>query len=281
MPQIDDNHVLVNDAIIVWDGMTSPDQGENGKVMRNLKVVVPAHSPDVPLINALAEKGLRESKWRGTLPHGGNMPVSPVAPNQYNGVFPNHIQFSAKTGYIPDVWDEYGNQLEAMQYGPMIYQGQRVNILISAYEYDNKQKGIGFGLDAFAILASLQAPRQHFGGQGIDSSKVFGQGAQQPQQGYQQPMQQQPQYQQPVQQPQQAYQQPAQGHMQGSPMQPQQGYQQPMQQQPQQGYQQPMQGSPMQPQQGYQQLTQQPAQGQPQYAQQGHMPQQAHHMLPQ
>jgi hypothetical protein len=255
MPLLQDNdqYLKLCGATVIYDAITRPDTNQEGKLKYSIRVAVAPDNPDLSLLQQLVERELASSKWRGVMPAGGNHPISVIG-NDYGGNLFGWSRFSAGTYNVPDIYSETGSLLDPMQYGNLLFGGQRVDLLIHCFEYDNRQKGIGIGLDAAAIIVSANAPRQSFGGSGIDTAAVFGGGSapqQQPQQQYA------PQYQQ---QPQQ---------------QPQQQYMPPQQQQympPQQG------GSPM-----YQpglppahEPQQQQQQQQQQYA-----PQQAHQYLPQ
>ncbi len=271
MPQFDEKHVKINGCFIVWDGITRPDQDQQGNPKYSLKIVTPPNNPDLDLFGQLAVTTLQQSKFRGVLPQGGLMPIGTAGPQEFGGMFPGWGVISAKTKFLPDVYDANGQKLDPMQYGPLLFTGQAVDVLLHCYEYDKAgNKGISAGLDALEPIVAANAVRLDIGGGGIQTAGAFGNGGA-PAMGQQQPLQQQP-----LQgQPQQAMQQPAQQQ----PLQ-QQGYQQPaqqqqpegagyiapgqgagvqpgMQQQPQQGFQQPAQQQPMQ---------QQPVQGQPQQA---------------
>ena len=176
------------------------------------------------------------------------MPVTQAQPGEYNNLLNGYMIFNAKTGKLPDVYSETGQLLDIMQYGQLLYGGQQVDVLVHCYDYDNMgNKGIGIGLDGFAIIASAQAPRQSFGTGGINTANVFGGGGA--------AVQQNPVMQPPVQQPQQfAQQQPQQFAQQQHPvMQPPAQMGSPMQQyqsqqpDPQQSIIQPMQAHNMLP----------------------------------
>lgn len=266
MPLFDDKHVKICGCMIVWDGITLPDEGYDGKPKYVLKVAVPESHPDVALLNQLADTALRSSdKFHGgVLPPGGRMPVNPVGPADLNGQYPGYVTINAKSNRLPDVFSDAGQLLDPMQYNRSLYQGQMVDILVHCYAYDNMgNKGVAAGLDGLAIHLSANAPKQRFSGNGVDTASAFGGGStyQAPQQFAQQPMGGSPA-------PQYAQQQPS--------MQP------PVAQQPQQFAQQPMGGSPA-PQYAQQQVMQ-PAQGQqpmqPQQDQAIIQPMPAHNMLP-
>ena len=224
---LDDKHVLVEGATVVWDAITRPERRDDGSTSQKLKVVIPAGNPAIAEIEQLAQQCLAESKWRGNLPGGANWAISPVNPGEYNNQFPGGYVINPSSNRVPDIYDEGGQLLtDPMQYGQLIYQGQSVSVIVHCWDYDNKSKGIATGLDGVRIHTSQNAPRQQFGGGGFDSGSVFGQGGGgqpmnqgQPQGGYQQ----QPQGGQPMNQgqPQGGYQQQPQG---GQPMQQAQNF---------------------------------------------------------
>ena len=283
MPMFNEKTVKIIGCFVVWDGITRPDTGQDGKPKYSLKVVVNPNTPDIGLFQQLANTSLQQSKFQGVLPQGGRMPIGQAQPNEFNGLYNGWAVLNCNSQRLPDVYDENGQRLDPMQYGAAIFGGQQVDVLVHCYEYDKAgNRGIATGLDAFSIIASANAQRQNFGG-GIDTSGAFGGGGGQPAQ-----QQQTQQYQNqpgnfPQQQPDQNQQQ---NFQQQQPAQNQQNFQQQPDQNQQQNFQQNPQGQ--QPQQNFQQ--QQPAQDQnqqqnfqqnPQGQQpQGNQPQQAHNFLP-
>jgi hypothetical protein len=216
---LDDSHVLVEGTTVVWDGITRPERREDGSTSYKLKVVIPAGNPAIAEIEQLAQQRLAKSKWHGHLPNGANWAITPLQPGEYNNQFPGGYVINPSSNRVPDIYDEAGQRLtDPMQYGPLIYQGQSVSVIVHTWDFDNKSKGIATGVDGVRIHTSQNAPRQQFSQGGFDSSAVFGQRGQQPMQQGQQPMQ---QGQQPMQQGQQPMQQGQQPMQQG---------QQPMQQ---------------------------------------------------
>lgn len=178
----DDKHVITCNAIIIWDGLTKPDpvEGEPGKFSYNLRVAVQPGQPELAELEQLVQQALRDHKdFKGTMPHGGNHPISPIDPAKFPEL-PGHLAFSAATRLsAPPVFNMQGAQLEPMQYGPMIYNGTVVRLLVHAYGYNNKQKGVNFGLDGVQIV-DANAPRLAIGAAGLSATQVasaFGGGA--------------------------------------------------------------------------------------------------------
>jgi len=196
MPQFDETHVKIEGCIVVWDGVNHPEPpNDNGNIKRALKVVIDPNNPDLAILNQLANDELQRSEFKGVLPNGGRMPIGTAGPNEFNGMYPGFAVVNCRTFKVPDIYDEQGNMMtDPMQYSAMIYPGQVVDVLVNCSAYNNVSKGVAASLDGFMIRSSLNAPRQNFGGAGIDTSGAFGG---QPQQnnagGYQAPAQGQPQ----------------------------------------------------------------------------------------
>lgn len=181
---IDQDHVKLVGCTVVWDGVTRPEVNDSGVKKWNLKVVINPTSPDVMLLNQLASAKLASSEFRGVLPAGGYMPVGTAAATEFGGMFTGWAVVNAKTQRPPNVFSEDGSPLDPMQYGPLLYPGQRVDVVVSLYAYNNKSKGIAASLDGFAIITSAAAPRLEIGGAGVDVSAAFGAGAPAPQQNH-------------------------------------------------------------------------------------------------
>jgi hypothetical protein len=182
-------------------------------------------------LEALANLELVHSQFRGVLPAGGNMPITIVgADNKFDGNYVGWSKISFKSKFCPDVYDANGQLLEPMIYGPALFNGQMVDVLTSCYEYNNKQKGIGAGLDALEPIVAANAVRTNYSTGGGNTAAAFGGGGGAPpyqapaqQQAYQAPAQQQaaaPPYQAPAQQQAAAppYQAPAQQQAAPEPM---------------------------------------------------------------
>jgi len=171
-----DNLVLSNNAIILWDGITRPelkDDGKGGKFNQySLKVAVPANDPVVAEIQQIATVALQnDSKFRGTLPPGGSWPILPVDPSQFEGKLQGYVAFNAKSNRAVQVFNVNNQELDPMQYATQLYPGSTVQVLVHAFSFDNKSKGIALGLDGIRIVDAT-SPRLPVGG--VDAGAVFG-----------------------------------------------------------------------------------------------------------
>lgn len=168
----DGKYVRTGNCVILWDGITRPEQNEVG-LAHSLKVACIATAPEVAELDALATRTLVSSKFKGTLPPGGNWPLLDTDPAKYEGMLQGHKEFNSKTyNGAPDVYDANGNKLDPMQYNAMLYPGCVVQVLVHAYDFDNKSKGVAFGLDGIMIIDAT-APHLPVDG-GINAGEVFG-----------------------------------------------------------------------------------------------------------
>jgi hypothetical protein len=178
----DQDHVITATGVVIWDGITSPDaivrDGQNtGKFNHNLRIAVPAGAPENAELQKLVEQTLAGSTVQGvSLTNPGNNPISNVDTSKFPEL-PGHVCFTAGTQLgAPPVVDVNGKELQAMQYGKMLYNGAKVKLLVHAYPYNNKQKGVNFGLDGIQIIDCnpQTAPRLAIGSAGMNASQVAG-----------------------------------------------------------------------------------------------------------
>jgi hypothetical protein len=168
----DGKYVRTGNCLILWDGITRPETNEVGLV-HSMKVACLATAPEIAELDALANKALVESEFKGVLPPGGNWPLLDCDPAKCEGKLVGHKEFNAKTYRgAPDVFDANRTKLDPMQYASMLYPGCVVQLLVHGYSFNNKSKGIAFGLDGIMIIDAT-APRLPIDG-GIDAGSVFG-----------------------------------------------------------------------------------------------------------
>ena len=177
MSRYDDKHVITCDGIILWDGITTPDQNDDGSQAHSLKIAIPAQSAERQELEQLAQETLQASDFKGVLPPGGNWPIQDVNlanfAAEHQPLLQGRVAINAKTRLgVPPIYDANGQELAAMQYGRMIYSGAVVRLMVHCYSFNNKSKGVAFGLDGIQIIDGTNAPR--IGGTGGVSSAQVG-----------------------------------------------------------------------------------------------------------
>jgi hypothetical protein len=184
MSKVDENNVMIEGAIVVWEGIKNPKANNEGVVSYELGIVIPPTSPDRILLESLAAQELQRSKWAGVMPNGGNWPLKVLGASDLDGLFTGWIKMSVKTQHSPQCYSETGDLIQGpMVWGPTLFSGQKVDVLVNSFPYENKQKGIGFGLQGFCPLVSAGASPISIGGGGANAAAAFGARGGQPQGG--------------------------------------------------------------------------------------------------
>jgi len=176
MAIIEGEYVRTCDGIILWDGITQPNTDTaDGSVQHSLKIAIPQNAQEVAEITQIATDQLNKSQhFHGKFPPGGEWPVREFDPSTFGDSAPTlqgRYAINAKTRRgAPAVYSSDGQELSAMQYGQMLYPGAIVQMLVHAYDFNNKSKGIALGLDGIMIVDAT-APKLDVGG-GLPSSQV-------------------------------------------------------------------------------------------------------------
>lgn len=172
MAIVDDSHVLTMNGVIIWEAVTKPDDNDDGSKSWNLRIAVDPNAPEIAELQGLVQKALRESnKKEVSVSTPGNNPISPIDVGKFPEL-PGRVCFSAGTRQgQPPVYDANGALLNPMVFGPMLYNGTVVQLLVHAYVYANKQKGVNFGIDGVRIIDAT-APRLSIGAAGMAVDKV-------------------------------------------------------------------------------------------------------------
>jgi hypothetical protein len=182
MSKIDENNVMIEGATVVWEGIKIPKANNEGVLSYELGIVISPTSSDKLLLESLAAQELQRSKWAGVMPNGGNWPLKVLGASDLDGLFNGWIKMSVKTQHAPQCYSETGELIQGpMVWGPTLFTGQKVNVLVNSFPYENKQKGIGFGLQGFCPLVSAGASPITIGGSGANAAAAFGAHAQQQQ----------------------------------------------------------------------------------------------------
>jgi hypothetical protein len=167
MAIIDEKNVVTCDGIILWDGITNPEKKEDGSgVKHSLKIAIPANALEKTELEQIANATLAESEFKGVMPANGNWPIQQIDMTKFTedaARLTGRVAISANT-YLgaPDVFDANGQKMEPMQYGQMLYPGAVVKMLVHCYAFNNKAKGLAFGLDGVQIVDAT-APKLSVG----------------------------------------------------------------------------------------------------------------------
>src|SRR6185369_1999130 len=146
MSRYGDRHVICR-GVILWDGITRPEQKDDGKggkkTQYSIKIAIMQTKPEVAEITAIATDALNaDTTFKGRLPAGGCWPLLPIDATDFEGRLPAHVAFNAKTYRTPQVFDINKQEIAPMIYSQMLYPGCVVDVLVSAFSFQNVSKGI-------------------------------------------------------------------------------------------------------------------------------------------
>jgi len=152
-------HVISPVGMIIWDGITQPETKTDGSgaIVHSLKIAIPAADPERMDLDDLANQTLADSTiFKGQFPAGGEWPLREIDLTKFEADAPllqGRIAINANTRLgAPLVYDINGNELSAMQYARMLYPGALVKVMVHCYDFNNKSKGLAFGLDGIQII---------------------------------------------------------------------------------------------------------------------------------
>lgn len=169
-------NVITCEGIVLWDGLTTPDTDERtGAPVHNLTIAIPANAPEAAEIEQMAQRALQDSEFNGVKPTNSKWPTKEVDASRFGkdaALLNGRIAITARTRTgAPPVIDANGQELNAMQYGKMLYPGAIIKLLIHAYAFNaTKNKGVSAGLDGVQIIDAT-APKLDVGG-GMSASQV-------------------------------------------------------------------------------------------------------------
>ena len=166
------------EGVLIWDGITRPEEPKNGLSAKyTVKIAVHPNQPEVLELTHILTKELNEGPFRGALPNGAKWGLNSVQAGTADGVLDGWLCMNAGTyNGAPSIYDTSGAVLQPMTYGPMIYPGMKVQILVHAYTANKAgNNAVVFGLDGIMIIDAT-TPRLNVGGSAAGASQAFGGG---------------------------------------------------------------------------------------------------------
>lgn len=149
----DEKTVKVEKVVLTWDGLTNPEKNDDGSVAHNIGFAIADTAPEKAELDQLVQKALDESTFKGTLPPGANPAMKPADVAKFGALLTGHHTANASTQRgLPPCFDEQGKQITVDQLRGLLYPGVHVSILVHAYAYNNKQRGVKFGIDGVQIV---------------------------------------------------------------------------------------------------------------------------------
>ena len=151
----DGKSVITGDVILTWDGFSKPEKRDDGSLSYSLRALIHPQAPEFLELQQLAEavnnnrKNLPQGEWQQNWvwPLGTHADVTKFGP-EYQG----WMVIGGSTKTLPTVVDGNGQLMDQMHYMQMLYPGCVVRFILNAFDYNNKNKGISFGLEGVMIV---------------------------------------------------------------------------------------------------------------------------------
>ena len=168
-----DGHVVTGPGVIIWDGVTKPENKEDGAKVWSIKIAMPANAPEIAELQALAQTKLNEDpKFKGQLPDNGCWPILNIDVEKTDPSLAGCLTINAKTRLgCPTIVDKNAIPVNPLHLANLIYPGAKVKLVVNAYSFDNKSKGIAYNLDGIQIIDAT-LPKLAIAG-GIDAAAAF------------------------------------------------------------------------------------------------------------
>lgn len=177
MTAISEKLVQVNKAVLSWDGLRTPETRQSGSINYNISFLMLKTAPEYAELDAIAKAQLASGQFKGVLPPGGHMPLELIAdPAKYGAQYNNHLVIKAGTSRgVPTICDNNLQSLQPMVFGPMLYPGCIINVLVDSWDYNTINKGVAFGLQGIQIVDSTAPVLPVAAGMSPDDvTKAFG-----------------------------------------------------------------------------------------------------------
>jgi hypothetical protein len=169
----DGKTVRTGNCVLTWDGLRNPEVRTSGSTSWNISCAFDVGSPELAELEQIANTQLAAGRFKGAFPHGGNWPLGNMVNPDKIPELAGRMQLSFKTSNgVPPLFNAQGQQLDIMQAGGFLYPGCVVQVLADCFDYDNKQKGLSFGILGLMFI-DTKAPKLAVGG-GMSAAQVAG-----------------------------------------------------------------------------------------------------------
>jgi len=155
MSIITDKLVQINNVVLSWDGLRNPDQRQSGSTNYNVSVVMAQNAPEVAELERICQAKVAGGLCQGVQPAAADWPMGTIAdPAKFGPTYNNHLVMKAGTSKgIPTIIDANMQPLKPMVFGPMLYPGCIMNILVDAWDWTYMGRtGISLGLQGIQIV---------------------------------------------------------------------------------------------------------------------------------
>lgn len=159
-------------GLVTWNGLVPPDK--NDKTGEAVWTIGFAFTPDTVEhreMDVIGKAALEKGKIALKLVDADYQPFLECDVAKFGPLVQGMKRISAKTyNGMPRVVDANGADIPLQVLGQMLYPGCKVKLMVHAYPFNNKSKGVNFGLDGVQIIDAA-APKLDIGA-GVPPAEV-------------------------------------------------------------------------------------------------------------
>lgn len=167
-----ESQVVTAVGLITWNGLVPPDK--NDKTGEPVWTIGFAFQPDTVEhreMDLIGRAALEKGKIALKLVDADYMPFLECDVAKFGPIVDGMKRISAKTyNGMPRVIDKDGADIPMQALGQLLYPGCKIKLMVHAYPFNNKSKGVNFGLDGVQIIDAT-APKLDIGS-GVPPAEV-------------------------------------------------------------------------------------------------------------
>lgn len=159
-------------GLITWNGLVPPDKNDKtGEPVWNIGFAFKPDTVEHREMDLIGRAALEKGKIALKLVDADYMPFLECDVAKFGPLVKGMKRISAKTyNGMPRVIDKDGADIPMQALGQMLYPGCKVKLMVHAYPFNNKSKGVNFGLDGVQIIDAT-APKLDIGS-GVPPAEV-------------------------------------------------------------------------------------------------------------
>ena len=166
--------VMVEKCMILWDSVSRPEVSDTGVMKYKLNLVLPFGSPDTELIKKLERDQDIVAPWKGRVGHDTKRAITLLGEDKFDGEFRGCYTIRPSSIRMPQVYNDLGQRLDVIDYSPLLFQGQTVDVAIHCWHFSNRSSGVATGLDGIKIRTKDNSVPRSFGGDSVDMGELWG-----------------------------------------------------------------------------------------------------------
>lgn len=167
-----ESQVVTAVGILTWNGLVPPDKNDKtGEPVWTIGFAFQPGTAEHGEMDIIGKAALEKGKIALKLVDADYQPFLDCDVAKFGPIVNGMKRISAKTyNGMPRVIDKDGADIPMQALGQLLYPGCKIKLMVHAYPFNNKSKGVNFGLDGVQIIDAT-APKLDVGA-GVPPAEV-------------------------------------------------------------------------------------------------------------